>query len=69
MGEILKYVAYATLIMLILAIAIPLLWLVVKLAVLVFGSMFSGIMIAGSNLLWVLIIIASIIVIVCCISN
>ena len=69
MGEILKFVAYATLIMLILAIAIPLLWLVVKLAVLVFGSMFGGIMIAGGNLLWVLIIIVSIIVIVCCISN
>ena len=61
MGEILRFVAISFLILLILALAIPLLWLVLKMVVWLFGGMLAGI--------WVLIFIVSIVVIIWCIAN
>jgi hypothetical protein len=68
MGEILRFVAISFLILLILALAIPLLWLVIKMVVWLFGGMLAGITIAG-DVIWVLIFIVSIVVIIWCISN
>ena len=69
MGEILKFVAISFLILLILALAIPLLWLVIKMVVWLFGGMLAGITIAGGNAIWVLIFIVSIVIIIWCIAN
>lgn len=41
MGEILRFVAISFLILLILALAIPLLWLVIKMVVWLFGGMLA----------------------------
>lgn len=60
MGEILKFVAYLFLIALILTFAIPLIWLVIKLFVWLFGGLlvFTGISI------WVIVFIIAIIAII-----
>ena len=60
MGEILKFVAYLFLIALILTFAIPLIWLVIKLFVWLFGGLlvFTGISI------WVIVLIIAIIAII-----
>lgn len=69
MGEILRFVAISFLILLILALAIPLLWLVIKMVVWLFGGMLAGITIIGGDVIWVLIFIVSIVVIIWCIAN
>lgn len=69
MGEILRFVAISFLILLILALAIPLLWLVIKMVVWLFGGMLAGITIAGGDVIWALIFIVSIVVIIWCIAN
>lgn len=69
MGEIIKFVAGTLLVLFLLAFTIPLLWLVVKLFVWVFGGLFGGITLIGGNILWLLVIIVSIGVIIWSISN
>ncbi len=58
MGEILKFVAVAFLILLILTFALPLLWLVIQIVCGLFGEVVSWI---GNNLLSIILIIASIV--------
>ena len=69
MGEILKFVAISFLILLILAFAIPLLWLVIKLVVWLFGGMFVGLSFAVGDIFWLLILIVSIVFIIWCIAS
>lgn len=69
MGEILRFVAISFLILLILALAIPLLWLVIKMVVWLFGGMLAGITIVGGDVIWVLIFFVSIVIIIWCIAN
>lgn len=69
MGDIIKFVAGSLLVLFLLAFAIPLLWLVVKLFVWVFGSLFGGVIICGGGIFWLLVIIVSIGVIIWSISN
>lgn len=69
MGDILKFVAISFLILLILVFAIPLLWLVIKMCIWLFGGMLAGLAIFGGELLWILVIIASIVFIIWCIAS
>ena len=67
MGDILKFIAIAVLTLLILAFALPILWLVIKEIGFFFGDLFCGI--SGSGLLWIGITIISIIAIIVMASN
>ena len=67
MGNILKFVAIAFLVLLILAFALPLLWVVIKEIGLFFGGLFLGI--GGADLLWIGVIIVSVIAIIIMASN
>lgn len=67
MGSVLKFIAIVFLILLILAFALPLLWVVIKEIGLLFGDFFVGI--GGSDLIWIGITIISVIAIIIMASN
>ncbi len=62
MWEILKFVAMAFLILVLLAAVVPLLWLVIQMSGWFFGDAFIGF--ATGNLIWISIIVISIITII-----
>lgn len=64
MGSILKFVAILFLILLILAFALPLLWLVIKEICGLFGGFF-----AGTDLIWIGLIVISVIAIIIMANN
>ena len=65
MGDILKFVATACLILFILVLAIPLLWLVIKL----FTWLFGGVAFLVGDILLVLLIVAGIVMLFKWIAN
>lgn len=67
MGSILKFVALAFLILLILAFVLPLLWLVIQEICGLFGGFFGGV--GGSNLIWIGLIVLSVIAIIIMANN
>ncbi|MBO4427774.1 MAG: hypothetical protein J5771_04765 [Bacteroidales bacterium] len=71
MGSLLKFVFFAFLILLISAFALPLLWLVIKLVVWLFGGMFSGLClgITGGDVLCLLFIVACVVFVIWCIAS
>ena len=69
MGELLKFVFISFLILLILAVAIPLLWLVIKLVCWLFGGMLAGMCLAGGDILTILFIVGCILFIIWCIAS
>ena len=66
MGDLLKFIFFAFLIILILCFAIPLLWLVIKLIVWCFGGLFAGI---GASVGLVIFVIACLIFIIWCLAS
>jgi hypothetical protein len=60
MGDILKFVAYLFLTVLILVFAIPLLWLVIHLFIWLFGGLLTFL---GSSI-WLVVLVVSVIVII-----
>ena len=69
MGDILKFIAISFLILLILAFALPLLWLVIKMFGWLFGGMLAGLAFAAGDIVWLLVLIVSIVVIVLLMAN
>ena len=69
MGGLLKFVCMVFLILLVLALAIPLLWLVIKMVCWLFGGMLAGLVLGGGDILWILITIVSVIFIIWCLTN
>lgn len=69
MGDLLKFVFISFLILIILALAIPLLWFVIKLVIWLFGGMFTGMLLAGGDILTLLFIIGCIVFIIWCIAS
>ena len=69
MGGLLKFVCMMFLILLVLALAIPLLWLVIKMVCWLFGGMLAGLVVCGGDILWILITIVSVIFIIWCLTN
>ena len=67
MGSILKFIAFAFIALLILAFALPLLWLVIQEICGLFGGFFIGI--GGSDLVWLVVFVVSIIAIIVMLSN
>lgn len=67
MGSILKFIAIAFFILLILAFALPLLWVVIKEIGLLFGGLFMGV--GGTGLIWLGLFVISIIVIIVCLLD
>ena len=67
MGSILKFIVFAFVALLILAFALPLLWLVIQEICCLFGGFFLGI--GGSDLIWVGVFVISIIAIIIMLSN
>lgn len=63
MGELLKFVAYVFIIALILVFAIPLIWLVIKLFIWLFGGLFAF---TGISIWFIVLILAILAIIVMC---
>ena len=68
MGSFLKFLLFTLAGLIILALAIPLLWLVIHLATWLFGGMFPAVSM-GSDIWYILFIIACIIFIVWCVAT
>lgn len=66
MGDILKFIAITTLILFILAFALPLLWFVIHLAGWLFGGIFGAL---GSSFIWIAIFVVSVIAIIVMLAN
>jgi hypothetical protein len=66
MGSVLKMLFFILLALIILAVAIPLLWLVIKEASGLFGGMFAG---TGSDIWYIVFTIICIIFIIWCIAT
>ena len=66
MGSILKTLFFILLALIILAVAIPLLWLVIKEATGLFGGMFTNM---GSDILYIVFTVICIIFIIWCIAT
>ncbi len=69
MGDIIKFVAGALIVLLLLVFVIPLLWLVVKLFGWIFGGLFGGVIFLGGGLIWILILIVSVVAIIALLSS
>lgn len=67
MGSVLKFIAIVFLILLILAFALPLLWVVIKEIGLLFGGLFMGV--GGTGLIWLGVFVISIIAIIVMLLN
>lgn len=63
MGELLKFVAYVFIIALILVFALPLIWLVIKLFIWLFGGLLAF---AGISIWFIVLILAILAIIVMC---
>lgn len=63
MGELLKFVAYVFIIALILVFAIPLIWLVIKLFIWLFGGLLAF---TGISIWFIVLILAILAIIVMC---